>query len=101
VQRNRQRLDRADPQSTRDHRRVAPHNVFVDLATIAQSTKCKALNRMDLHKSAGGADKPPRQRCASGMTCSFVFSGRYRRWNGLKYADGDDGAITKTDNVVM
>src|SRR5512132_3875853 len=26
------------PRSTRDHRRVAPHNVFVNLAAIAQST---------------------------------------------------------------
>ena len=29
------------PRSTRDHRRVAPHNVFVDLAAIARSTKLR------------------------------------------------------------
>jgi hypothetical protein len=30
---------KSDPRSTRDNRRVAPHNVFVDLDDIAKSTK--------------------------------------------------------------
>ena len=92
--------------STRDHRRVAPHNVFVNLASIARSTKLSDA------KSIGWtfSDVVPRAPAATSVearvgndTFSFDYSaGRYTvRWNGQRYADGDNRAITKADNVVI
>jgi hypothetical protein len=92
--------------STRDHRRVAPHNVFVDLASIARSTNLRDA------KSIGWtfSDVVPRGPSATSVKArvghdkfSFGYSsGRYTvRWNGRKYADGDNGAIAKADNVVI
>jgi Protein of unknown function (DUF3048) N-terminal domain/Protein of unknown function (DUF3048) C-terminal domain len=94
------------PRSTRDHRRVAPHNVFVDLATIARSTKLAKTTPIGWTFQ----DAAPHSSTASGAkvrvghdTFDFTYSsGRYVvRWNGSRYADGDNGAITKADNVVI
>jgi hypothetical protein len=94
------------PRSTRDHRRVAPHNVFVNLAAIAQSAKLANATPIGWTFS----DSAPRGAAANSIKVrvghdvfNFKYSsGRYTvRWNGLKYADGDNGAITKTDNVVI
>ncbi len=92
--------------STRDDRRVAPHNVFVDLDNIAKSTKLAKAT------SIGWIFNDTAPRAAAGRSVkvrvghdTFDFryaSGRYTvRWNGLRYADGDSGAITKADNVVI
>ena len=94
------------PRSTRDRRRVAPHNVFVNLNKIAKS------RRLPKAKSMGWTfnDAAPRGATAKAVKVSvghdtFDFrytSGRYTvRWNGYRYADGDSGAITKADNVVI
>jgi Protein of unknown function (DUF3048) N-terminal domain/Protein of unknown function (DUF3048) C-terminal domain len=94
------------PRSTRDHRRVAPHNVFVNLAAIAQSTKLREATSIGWTFS----DSVPRGPAAKTIKArvghdTFTFgysSGRYVvRWNGARYADGDNGATTKTDNVVI
>jgi Protein of unknown function (DUF3048) N-terminal domain/Protein of unknown function (DUF3048) C-terminal domain len=92
--------------STRDSRRVAPHNVFVDLDNIAKSTKlAKATSIGWIFDNAA-----PRAAAASAVkvrvghdTFDFRYaSGRYTiRWNGSRYADGDSGAITEADNVVI
>jgi hypothetical protein len=96
----------AIPRSTRDHRRVAPHNVFVDLSAIAHSTKLREASSIGWTFS----DAAPRGAGAKSIKVhvghdAFGFgysSGRYTvRWNGARYADGDNGAITKTDNVVI
>ena len=94
--------------STRDSRRVAPHNVFVNLDKIAKSTKLAKAKA----KSIGWTfnDAAPRAATASAVkvrvghdTFDFRYSsGRYTvRWNGSRYADGDSGAISKADNVVI
>lgn len=92
--------------STRDHSRVAPHNVFVNLAAIARSSKLPEASSIgwtfsDVVPSAPAADSI-RARVGHD-TFGFTYSsGRYTvRWNGSRYADGDTGAITKTDNVVI
>jgi hypothetical protein len=94
------------PRSTRDNRRVAPHNVFVDLDNIAKSTKLAKATSIGWIFN----DTAPRAASARAVkvrvghdTFDFSYaSGRYPvRWNGARYADGDSGAITKTDNVVI
>jgi Protein of unknown function (DUF3048) N-terminal domain/Protein of unknown function (DUF3048) C-terminal domain len=94
------------PRSTRDHRRVAPHNVFVNLAAIAQSTKLAKATPIGwtFNESAprGAVANSIKVRVGHDVFNFKYSSGRYTvRWNGLKYADGDNGAITKTDNVVI
>jgi hypothetical protein len=92
--------------STRDSRRVAPHNVFVNLSKIAKSTKLPQATSIGWTFS----DEAPRGPTAKAVkvrvghdTFDFGYtSGRYIvRWNGSRYADGDSGAITKADNVVI
>jgi Protein of unknown function (DUF3048) N-terminal domain/Protein of unknown function (DUF3048) C-terminal domain len=94
------------PRSTRDHTRAAPHNVFVDLAAIARWTTLREASSIGWTFS----DALPRASAANSVKArvghdifTFTYSaGRYTvRWNGSRYADGDTGAITKTDNVVI
>jgi len=94
------------PRSTRDHDRVAPHNVFVNMAAIARSTKLREATPIGWTFS----DVVPRTPSKASVkvrvghdTFGFGYSsGRYTvRWNGSRYADGDTKAITKTDNVVI
>ena len=92
--------------STRDSRRVAPHNVFVDLDKISKSTKLASATSIGWIFD----DTAPRAAAAGAVkvrvghdTFDFRYiSGRYIvHWNGSRYADGDSGAITKADNVVI
>jgi hypothetical protein len=94
------------PRSTRDSHRVAPHNVIVNLAKIARSTK------LDEATSIGWtfSEAEPQGITADTVkvrvghdTFDFRYAaGRYTvRWNGSRYADGGSGAITKADNVVI
>jgi hypothetical protein len=94
------------PRSTRDHNRVAPHNVFVNLAAIARSTKLREATPIGwtFGDVVPGAPSKTSVKVRVGHdTFGFGYSaGRYTvRWNGSRYADGDTRAITKTDNVVI
>jgi hypothetical protein len=96
----------AIPRSTRDSRRVAPHNVFVNLAKIARSTKLANATSIGWTFSEtaprGSAAKTVKVRVGHDTFDFGYTSGRYIvRWNGSRYADGDSGAITKADNVVI
>ena len=94
------------PRSTRDHRRVAPHNVFVNVAAIDRSTKLREATPIGWTFSEVVPHAPSATTVKVRVghdTFGFGYSsGRYTvRWNGSRYADGDSGAITKTDNVVI
>ncbi len=94
------------PRSTRDHRRVAPHNVFVDLAAIAQSTKLAQghSNRLDLQRECTAWCRGKRgqgARRARHVQLQIYLGSIHRALEWIWYADGDNGAITKTDNVVI
>ena len=94
------------PRSTRDHRRVAPHNVLVDLAAIGRSTKLREATPIGWTFGAaaprGAAENSIKVRIGHDTFGFSYSSGRYTvRWNGARYADGDNRAITKTDNVVI
>jgi hypothetical protein len=94
------------PRSTRDPNRVAPHNVFVNMAAIARSTKLREATPIGWTFSDVVPHTPSTNAVKVRVghdTFSFGYSsGRYTvRWNGARYADGDTGAITKTDNVVI
>jgi hypothetical protein len=92
--------------STRDNRRVAPHNVFVNLAKIERSAKLAEATSIGWTFS----DVAPQGPTANAVKVRvghdiFDFgyrSGRYTvGWNGSRYVDGDSRAITKADNVVI
>ncbi len=108
VQRN---LDRsaikALQRSTRDPRRVAPHNVFVDLAGVARSATVGRARSIgwtfaatDPRWSAAAKASTPTGR-VGGDRMRFARSGdRYLvRWNGRTYDGG--GRAARTDNVVV
>jgi hypothetical protein len=92
--------------SNRDGRRVAPHNVFANLSAIAKSTKLPKARSIGWTFSEE-APRGPMAKALKVRVGHDVFdfgytSDRYTvRWNGSRYADGDSGAITKTDNVVI
>ncbi len=93
--------------STRDNSRIAPHNVFVDLARIAKSERlgqAQPIGWAFADKVDGGAAKVGTVKTRVGND-SFRFDygkGRYTvRWRGERYADGDSGAIARADNVVI
>jgi len=92
---------------TRDHRRIAPHNVFVDLAKIAKTERLRravSIGWTFAAKNAGGGAGVDTITTRVGND-SFRFGygkGRYTvRWRGERYADGDSGAIARADNVVI
>jgi hypothetical protein len=92
--------------STRDSRRVAPHNVFVNMAKIAKSTKLAKATSIGwtFSKTAppGRAAKAVKVQVGRDTFDFGYASGRYTvRWNGSRYTDGDSRAITKADNVVI
>lgn len=95
--------------STRDPRRVAPHNVFVDLASIAATVKTGPARDIGWTFAADDPrwDEASKASKPSGKvgndTFSFVYSGGSYvvRWRGLPYADGDSGTKATTDNVVV
>jgi hypothetical protein len=107
------KIDRASltpiQRDTRDHHRVAPHNVFVDLKSVAASHKLRTARSVGWtfeanssawkHAAAAG-----RARSRVGNdTFGFDYrDGRYTvRWNGRRYSDGDSGAVSRTENVVV
>ena len=92
--------------TTRDSRRIAPHNVFVNLAKIAKSTKLAKATPIGWTFSETAPQGPTAKAVKVQVgrdTFDFGYtSGRYTvRWNGSRYADGDSGAVTKADNVVI
>lgn len=98
------------PRSTRDPRRAAPHNVFVDLAGLARSETKVGYARSIGWTFSGATEQAKAGAKATEATSevgrdTFRFGwsgGRWTvRWNGKTYADGDDGVVTKVDNVVV
>ncbi len=92
--------------STRDHRRVAPHNVFVNLRSVAASTKAGAAQPIGWRFSdavlRGSAAGSPSVRVGNDRFRFDYRQSRYVvRWNGRTYADGDSGALARADNVVV
>lgn len=93
--------------ATRDNRRVAPHNVFVDLKSVAASQRAGRARDIGWTFAAatpnGGSTKPHPTSKVGHDTFRFDYgSDRYTvRWNGQRYVDGDSGAVTKVDNVVV
>ncbi|GAA3602237.1 DUF3048 domain-containing protein [Microlunatus ginsengisoli] len=95
--------------STRDHSRVAPHNVFVNLAGIADAKKVGRARDIgwtfaaaDPRWAAAASAPDPKGRVGND-TFSFDYgNGRYVvKWRGQAYVDGDSGAKAMTDNVVV
>jgi hypothetical protein len=105
------KLDKASivpiSRSTRDYRRVAPHNVFVNLRSLAASQKAGEARPIGWTFAAdtpeGGAKERHPTSKVGHDTFRFDYgSRRYTvRWNGQRYVDGDSGAVTKADNVVV
>ena len=96
--------------STRDHRRVAPHNVFVDLASLAKSeTKVGHARSIgwtfssSTTQAKAGAKATKATSKVGHDTFRFDWTGgRWTvRWNGKIYADGDNGKVSKVDDVVV
>ncbi|MCW2810797.1 MAG: hypothetical protein JWP61_1255 [Friedmanniella sp.] len=94
---------------TRDPRRVAPHNVRVDLAGVAAATRLEPASSIGWTFAAAApivdrASKVARVSSRVGHD-TFAFDrshGRYTvRWNGRPYVDGDSGATTRVDNVIV
>ena len=92
---------------TRDRRRRAPHNVFVDLDQVARTVKlgdAEPIGWTFGGKPAAGARPGTSATSRVGNdTFGFTYAdGRYTvTWRGERYADGDSGAVTKADNVVV
>lgn len=92
---------------SRDQRRVAPHNVFVNLESIAArraTGKARPIGWTFADATPAGGSKESHPTSKVGHdTFRFDYgSDRYTvRWNGRRYVDGDSGAVTKADNVVV
>ena len=94
---------------TRDRRRVAPHNVFVNLSAIARSERAGRAepigwtfaardDRVDKAKEAHSV----KSRVGNDRFGFAYAGGTYTvRWNGRTYADGDTGKTLRVDNVVV
>ena len=96
--------------TTRDRSRVAPHNVFVDLAALAQSQRrvgdARSIGWTFARESAQARSAPRTGQATSRVgNDTFRFDhtdGRYTvRWNSRTYRDGDSGRTSRTDNVVV
>ena len=93
---------------TRDRRRSAPHNVFVDLGRIARSEQSGKAEPIGW-TFAGKPSQPgqPDDDKATSKVGNDVFAfdyakGRYTvSWRGKRYVDGDSDAVTRADNVVV
>ena len=94
---------------TRDHRRVAPHNVFVNLAAIARSEKAGSAEPIGwtFATDDNRVDQAPKESSVKSRVGNDTFAFGYRgssytvRWNGRTYADGDSRKTLKVDNVVV
>jgi hypothetical protein len=92
---------------TRDRRRPAPHNVFVDLRQVARTEKLGKARPIGWTF----AEEPrqpgrPDDRAVSKVgndTFGFAYAkGRYTvTWRGDRYVDGANEAVTKADNAVV
>lgn len=96
--------------TTRDRSRVAPHNVFVDLAALAKGQRrvgdAKSIGWTFAKESVQARTAPEAGQATSRVgDDTFRFDhtdGRYTvRWNGLTYQDGDSRRTSRTDNVVV
>jgi hypothetical protein len=92
---------------TRDNRRPAPHNVFVNLAGIADQEQVGEARSIGWTFSADPAQQGAKAPSAETKVGHDIFTfgyhgGRYTvAWNGKTYVDGDSGIVTRTDNVVI
>ncbi len=92
---------------TRDHRRAAPHNVFVNLARIARTERAGKAQPIGWTfagkpSQAGQPDDKATSKVGNDLFAFDYANGRYTvRWRGQRYVDGDSGAVTKADNVVV
>lgn len=95
--------------TTRDSRRRVPHNVFVDLQRISQTTnvgKAKPIGwtfRAEDGRWADAATAKTFKTRVGHDTFAFEHGagGYLVRWNGRQYADGDSGRLARADNVVI
>jgi Protein of unknown function (DUF3048) N-terminal domain/Protein of unknown function (DUF3048) C-terminal domain len=95
--------------TTRDSRRRAPHNVFVNLRRIGASTnlgKAKPIGwnfGAEDGRWADAADAKTIKTRVGQDTFAFAYGtdGYLVRWNGRQYADGDSGRLVRADNVVI
>ena len=92
---------------TRDRRRVAPHNVFVDLRQVARTEKLGKAQPIGWtfadKPSQGGRPDDTATSKVGNDTFGFAYAkGRYTvTWRGARYVDGDNDAVTQADNVVI
>jgi hypothetical protein len=91
---------------TRDHRRPAPHNVFVDLAKIARTERAGKAQSLGWtftgETDAGQPDVEVTSKVGNDVFAFDYANGRYTvSWRGQRYVDGDSGAVTRADNVVV
>jgi len=92
---------------TRDRRRVAPHNVFVDLREVARTEKPGPARSIGWTFAAKASQRGrPADTVTSKVgndTFGFAYAkGRYTvTWRGARYVDGDNDAVTQADNVVV
>ena len=95
--------------TTRDSRRRAPHNVFVDLQRIGASIhvgKAKPIGwtfgAEDGRWAAAATAETIKSRVGHDTFAFEHGTGGYLvRWNGRHYADGDSGKLVRADNVVI
>ncbi|HEY5822197.1 MAG TPA: DUF3048 domain-containing protein [Propionibacteriaceae bacterium] len=94
---------------TRDPRRIAPHNVRVNLKKLAATEKAGKAQSIGWtfatkDDQVSAAKKAGEVKTKVGHdTFGFTYTGgRYTvRWNGKTYVDGDNSTVTKTDNVIV
>jgi hypothetical protein len=92
--------------STRDTRRIAPHNVFVDLDAIARTAD---VGRAQSIGWTFDRDRPDGVRATKitstvgndEFTFRYADEGYLIRWQGQTYADGDTGKLARAANVVI
>jgi hypothetical protein len=95
--------------TTRDSRRRAPHNVFVNLQRIGASTNLGQAKPIgwtfraeDGRWAAAAAAKTIKTRVGQDTFAFEYGTGGYLvRWNERQYADGDSGRLVRADNVVI
>jgi hypothetical protein len=93
--------------TTRDRRRVAPHNVFVDLQRVARTEKLGKAGPIGWtfagEPSQRGRPDDTAVSKVGNDTFGFAYAkGRYTvTWRGARYVDGDNEAVTRADNVVI
>ena len=92
--------------STRDNRRIAPHNVFVDLDAIARTAKVGAAQSIGWTFDRDRPDGARATKITSGVgndkfTFRYAKEGYLVRWQGQTYADGDTGKLARAANVVI